>query len=196
MISCFQNVCPRGSSWYSLYIQPLLGVSICQMFALDAETLRFKLEALNYKQSAAIYRLTPITMDSLITLKTQIQQGLAKENARKVQPKTRGSATAQIDRSRIPSHMNRNVVKPDPQMKQEHSVEPSKLTTLVNNSNISNVVFVGPPSDSGATKKRACKWSINCDRYLTLYSITDRYMYEKISEKSESVYDIFVPVFL
>ena len=150
---------------YSSKTQPPSGVSICQMFVLDPETLRFKLEALNYKQSAATYRLTPITMDSLITLKTQIQQGLAKENARKVQPKTRGTATAQIDRSRVPSHMSRNVVKSDTQMatpkKEEHSGGPLNLTALVNNTNVPNVAFAGPSTDSGARKKRACKWSIN-----------------------------------
>jgi len=99
-------------------------------------------------------------MDSLIAIKTQIQQGLTKENARKVQTKTRGIATAQIDRSKIPSHMSRNVVKPNTHMttlvKQEHSGEPLGLTAPGNNT-ISNVAFVGPPADSEAKKKRACE---------------------------------------
>jgi DNA polymerase alpha subunit B len=150
---------------FSLYLgsnfeQPL-GVSLCQTFVLDPETLRFKLEALNYTSSATMSKIRPITMDSLIALKTQIQQGLTKENARKAQPKTRGITTAQIDRSKIPSHMSRNVVKPNAQIatlvKQEHSGESSGLTALGNNI-LSNVTFVGPPADSEARKKRACEW--------------------------------------
>ena len=142
-----------------LNLEQSLGVSLCQTFVLDPETLRFKLEALNYTSTATMSKIRPITMDSLIALKTQIQQGLTKENARKAQTKPRGIATAQIDRSKIPSHMSRNVLKPNPQIttsaKQEHSGEPS-LTASSNNI-ISNVAFVGPSVDSEAKKKRACE---------------------------------------
>lgn len=161
MINCSQNVRFQSFSLDlgSNFEQPL-GVSLCQTFVLDPETLRFKLEALNYTSTATMSKIRPITMDSLIALKTQIQQGLTKENARKAQPKTRGIATAQIDRSKIPSHMSRNVVKPNAQIatsvKQESSGESSGLTALGNNI-LSNVAFVGPPADSEARKKRACE---------------------------------------
>lgn len=161
MINCSQNVRFQSFSLDlgSNFEQPL-GLSLCQTFVLDPETLRFKLEALNYTSTATMSKIRPITMDSLIALKTQIQQGLTKENARKAQPKTRGIATAQIDRSKIPSYMSRNVVKPNAQIatsvKQESSGESSGLTALGNNI-LSNVAFVGPPADSEARKKRACE---------------------------------------
>ncbi|KAF8967116.1 DNA polymerase alpha/epsilon subunit B-domain-containing protein [Flammula alnicola] len=146
--------------------------SICQMYVIEPEDLLFKLEALNYKSSSTRSEISPITMDTLNALKTQIQQGLAKENAAKAQTKTRGLATAQVDRSRIPAHMNRSMAKPVAQavqVKREHFGEASSASSN-NGINTSKVTFVGPSMDLYATKKRAY-----------------RYMYEKISERSETL---------
>lgn len=100
-------------------------------------------------------------MDTLSAVKKQIQQTLAKQNAPEAQAKKRNLATAQVDRSKIPSHMFRGVPQPTSSsvgglVKQELFQE----STIASTSNVirtSKVTFVGPPTDAEAKKKRACK---------------------------------------
>lgn len=140
-------------------VRDFTGVSICQLYVLEPDTLRYKLEAINYKSTATLSEIAPITMESLSAVKKQIQQSLAKENALKAQPKKRSTATAQVDLSKIPRHMNRaNVQHAGFPVKQE----PFQETTLASSSSsnvikTSRVTFVGPPMDAEAKKKRACK---------------------------------------
>ncbi|KAF9485899.1 DNA polymerase alpha, subunit B [Pholiota conissans] len=146
-------------------------VSICQLYVLEPDTLRFKLEAINYRSTATYSEIAPITMESLSTVKKQIQQSIVKESTSKTQPKKRNTSTAQVDLSKLPRHMNRGAVQPAAAVKQEpfHEV---MIASASNNDVIktSNVTFVGPPMDLSAKKKRAY-----------------RYMYEKINERSESL---------
>lgn len=138
-------------------------MSICQLYVIEPETLRYKLEAINYTSSVTRSEISPITMDTLNAVKKQIQQTLAKENASKAKVNKRNLATAQVDRSKIPSHMYRGMLQPNSSsvggpVKQELFQEP----TVASTSNVirtSKVTFVGPPTDAEAKKKRACKLS-------------------------------------
>ncbi|KAJ3512303.1 hypothetical protein NLJ89_g3597 [Agrocybe chaxingu] len=146
-------------------------VSICNMYVLEPESLLWKLQALNYNASTTHSEITPITMDTLSAVKTRIQQDLAKEISRKAQPKPRAFATAIVDRSKLskPMAQRYNPAAPSAQVKQE-SVRETNSAIRSNNIVTTNVSFSGPSTDSEVKKKRAY-----------------RYMYEKISERSESL---------
>ncbi|CAA7261468.1 unnamed protein product [Cyclocybe aegerita] len=146
-------------------------ISICNMYVLEPESLLWKLQALNYNASTTHSEITPITMDTLAAVKTRIQQDLTKEISRKAQPKPRAFATAIVDRSKLskPMAQRYNPAGSLPQVKQESLGETSSAVRS-NNIVTTNVTFLGPSTDPEVRKKRAY-----------------RYMYEKISERSESL---------
>ncbi|KAF8158218.1 DNA polymerase alpha/epsilon subunit B-domain-containing protein [Crassisporium funariophilum] len=148
-------------------------VSVCQMYNLDPDGLYYKLEAINYKASTTSSGFSPITIDTISAVKSRLQKDLANESTGRAQPKNKGLTTAQVDRSRMPSHMVRNLATASGsaamRMKQEHAGE-SSMAGSGSSSSTGNVALVGPPSDLESKKKRAY-----------------RYMYEKISERSEAL---------
>lgn len=145
-----------------LFMRHSAGVTICQMYVLKPDDLRFKLEAFNYKSTATLSEIMPVTMDTLSAFKTQMQQSLSKANTSRAQPKSRNLATAaSVNRSRIPAHMipaNRSnpTVQTSGLMKQEQPL----TTSVASSSSItttSSVTFVGPSMSPQAKKKRACE---------------------------------------
>ncbi|KAF9013340.1 DNA polymerase alpha/epsilon subunit B-domain-containing protein [Cyathus striatus] len=145
-------------------------VSMCQMFNLKPEDLKWKLEALNFRPSATRSELTPITLDSISTLKKKLQRDLAKDNAKKLQVRQRNSENAVVNRSRLPSSMGRNtnagVAISVPKVSGAVKIENGESVIA----HLSSVLFRGPELDLASRKNRAY-----------------RYMYEKISERSEAL---------
>ncbi|PPR00448.1 hypothetical protein CVT24_004509 [Panaeolus cyanescens] len=150
-------------------------VSICQMYGLDADSLRFKVEAVNYRATTTASEISRITMETLDVVKRQIQASLNKDSTKKAQVNSKAFVTAQVNRTRLPPHFLKGLgpsMGPTAvQVKQEHmgDLGPTVTSTIAT----SNVVFSGPPMNSEAKRKRAY-----------------RYMYEKISERSEALDDI------
>lgn len=138
-----------------------LGVSICKMYDITPDDFRFKVEAINYKPSTTRSEISPITMETLSGVKAQIQQGLAKENAKRARTATRGLNTAHVDRNKVMAHMGRGVIsKPSPSLpvvKQEHRSLETNGTISSHAAQTSNVVFSGPSTDLESRKKRGCE---------------------------------------
>lgn len=113
------------------------------MYNIQPSDLFYKLEALNFNQSATRSGISHITLEALNVLKRQLQQGLTKENKniKMAQPML---ATAQVNRSKLPAHMVRGMAQGSgpsgAQYKQERLV-----------------IFHGPKMDQESKKKRACK---------------------------------------
>lgn len=132
------------------------------MYVLKPDDLRFKLEAFNYKSTATLSEIMPVTMDTLSAFKTQMQQSLSKANTSRAQPKSRNLATAaSVNRSRIPAHMipaNRS----NPTVQNSGLVKQEQLltTSVASSSSVtttSSVTFVGPSMSPQVVKKRACE---------------------------------------
>ncbi|KAF8890039.1 alpha DNA polymerase [Gymnopilus junonius] len=144
-------------------------VTICTLYNLSAEDLRFKIEAANYNASAIRSGFSPITADTLAEVKKKIQAELTKDRA-KTKPK--GSAAAQVNLSRLSNYGRNTTVSSSAvsNVKQEVDALESSWIPSINNIRTTNVTFVGPPNDFESRKKRAY-----------------RYMFEKISERSENL---------
>lgn len=153
-VSIFISVCFNNHP-----IVCCLGVSICQMYGLDAESLRFKLEAVNYKATTTASEISRITIETLEVVKRQIQASLNKDTVKKAQINPKSFVTAQVNRSRLPPHMLRSLgasMGPTAvQVKQEAG--DLGAHTLSSTIATSNVVFSGPPVNPEAKRKRACE---------------------------------------
>ena len=134
------------------------------MYNIQPSDLFWKLEALNYNQSATRSGISRIiTMESLNVVKRQLQQGLSKDNknVKMTQPML---ATAQVNRSKLPAHMVRGMAQGSSstaigptavQNKQERlgdgiSASSDIFTTTT-------VMFHGPKMDQESKKKRTCE---------------------------------------
>jgi len=151
------------------------------VYAKSAEDLEFKVQSINFKQVASHSELIPVTMDTLSEARKQFQQDMrakGKANTAKavLQPGT--LMTAQIDRSKIPKHF---AAKPTTLIKEEQVASSIMLTGTVTTSNVS---FVGPRNDPGARRNRACEFDVKL-LVTSNQNILDRYMYEKVSQRSE-----------
>ncbi|EAU86107.1 alpha DNA polymerase [Coprinopsis cinerea okayama7 len=151
-------------------------VSICSTYNLDPSDLQYKLEAMNYKATNTRTEILPITLETLRTFRTQLQRGLANESMKRAQLKARPGATASVDRSRLPSQlMNQaramDIDRPGPSSASSSS-SPMQVKKEAAGITLSlgptHVLFEGAKMDSESRKARAY-----------------RYMYEKISERSE-----------
>lgn len=91
-------------------------------------------------------------MDTLSALKTRIQQDLAKEIKNNGKAQMKSSATAQVNRSKIPG-MARHVTAV--QTKQEQLGD--SPSTPNNISTTATVTLRGPKVDQESKKKRACE---------------------------------------
>ncbi|KAG6910686.1 hypothetical protein DXG01_008730 [Tephrocybe rancida] len=141
------------------------------IYNLSAETLLYKWEALNFRPSATRSEISDFTMESIVALKAQIQRDIAKENAKRPQHRTMTTAnTAMINRSRLPPNMHKGAA-----ASQRSGVVPVKMEEgfgVPGPSTSSSVSFRGPPMDPSSRKSRSY-----------------RYMYEKVSERSEALDD-------
>lgn len=132
--------------------------SICQVYDMKPSDLFWKLEAVNYNQSATRSDMSHVTMDSLSLVRRQLQQGLAKET--KSNKKTQSNlSTAQVNLSKLPIHMNRGLAQGSSptvvQIKQERLGD--GILTSNNISSTTTVMFRGPKLDQESKKKRACE---------------------------------------
>jgi DNA polymerase alpha subunit B len=138
--------------------------SICQVYNVEPSDLFWKLEALNYNQSATRSGMSRISMEALNVVKRQLQQGLTKENKsiKKAQPML---ATAQVDRSKLPAHMVRGMAQGSGptavQNKQERLGD--GISTSSDISTTTTVMFHGPKLDQESRKKRACERGSHVD---------------------------------
>lgn len=84
----------------SLSFLPILilvsGLAICHNFNTSPEDLRWKLEAINFSASATHSEIKLVTLDSILTLKTQMQRDLTQKKA---QPKS-STVAANVSRLR------------------------------------------------------------------------------------------------
>lgn len=122
--------------------------SICQVYNIQPSDLFWKLEALNYNQSATRSGISHITMESLNVVKRQLQQGLTKEN-KNIKMEQSMLATAQVNRSKLPAHMVRGMAQGSGPTVVQNNQERIATTTTV--------TFHGPKMDQESKKKRACK---------------------------------------
>ncbi|KAJ7134424.1 DNA polymerase alpha/epsilon subunit B-domain-containing protein [Mycena epipterygia] len=142
-------------------------VSVCQNYSLTPEDLQYKWEAHNFRPSATRSEISAYTLDSLNTLKVQIQRERASKSTLQKEP-PRTSLVAAINRS---AFRNRN---PGPkptgaQVKLEPTADGFGMTGIAGPSTVS---FQGPSTDAVARKKRAY-----------------RYMHEKPSERGDVLDD-------
>ena len=161
--------------------------SICQVYDLEPTDLFWKLEALNYNQPATRSGISHITMDTLSAVKTKIQQDLAKGNRNNKQTHSK-STTAQVNRLKLPAHMARSIAQASVptavQMKQEQLGNGISITSNI--STTATVTFHGPKLDQESKKKRACELEPSILIPIPTW-LVDRYMYEKIFERSEGM---------
>ncbi|TFK40723.1 DNA polymerase alpha/epsilon subunit B-domain-containing protein [Crucibulum laeve] len=142
-------------------------ISMCQTYSMSAEDLLWKLEAINFKPSATYSEISPITKETIAILRTQLQRDLSS----KVQVKPRQNANAMVNRFQMPPNMRRgmNVGMSTASPARTPSVKTEQVEDSIAYTS-SSVVFKGPKSDAQSKKRRAY-----------------RYMYEKISERSEAL---------
>lgn len=126
---------------------------MCQNFNLSPENLQYKLEALNFKSSTTRSEISPVTLDSLLALKAQMQRDLTRE--KKVQPRT--TVTANVNRFRMPTALNRNVNLPGVPSSGRSAVAQIKQEG-VQVAGPSRVVFSGPKQDEEGREQRACEY--------------------------------------
>ncbi|KAJ7459686.1 DNA polymerase alpha/epsilon subunit B-domain-containing protein [Mycena latifolia] len=143
-------------------------VSVCKNYSLTPEELQYKWEAHNFRPSATRSEITPYTIESLATLKVQIQRERATKSALpREAPRT--SLVASINRS---AFRNRNPG-PKASMPVHVKLEPTADGFgMIGVAGPSTVAFQGPSNDPVARKKRAY-----------------RYMHEKPSERGDVLDD-------
>ncbi|KAJ7631987.1 DNA polymerase alpha/epsilon subunit B-domain-containing protein [Mycena polygramma] len=121
-------------------------VSVCQNYTMSPEELQYKWEAHNFRPSATRSEISPYTIESLTTLKAQIQRELAAKSApQRAAPRT--SLVAAINRN---AFRTRN---PGPstgavQVKLEPTADGLGMAGP------STISFKGPRNDTLARKKR------------------------------------------
>ncbi|KAF6757583.1 alpha DNA polymerase [Ephemerocybe angulata] len=149
-------------------------VSICNIYHITPTDLKYKLEAMNYKASNTGTEIMPITIETLNAFKAQTQRNMARETTKKAQLKARGGATtANVNRARLPAQLMNQGRAMDVDAGPSGSstaATPVKKEPVAITLNLapSHVVFQGAKMDAESKKRRGY-----------------RYMYEKISERSE-----------
>ncbi|KAJ7164630.1 DNA polymerase alpha/epsilon subunit B-domain-containing protein [Mycena crocata] len=124
--------------------------TVCKNYALTPEELQYKWEAHNFKPSATRSEISPYTLESLTTLKAQIQRERAsKAGVQREKPRT--SLVASINRS---AFRNRNPGPAPVQVK----LEPTDGFGMTGIAGPSAVSFKGPSSSATARKKRAYRY--------------------------------------
>jgi len=157
-------------------------VTICKHYDLEPETLRYKIEAANYRPSATSSQIVPITMDTLSAVRTQLKQDMTKD-MKKAQVKVGGLNTAKVDLKKLNPTMggrsfsNIALQKSVLPIKQESQGDPMNWSSISTSS--SNVTFVGPRTDLEARKKRACEqiMSVSQEAFVDSHMFLFRSLY-------------------
>lgn len=167
------------------------GVSICNIYHISPTDLKYKLEAMNYKASNTGTEISPITKETLSAFKQQMQRNMARETTKKAQVKAKAGVTANVNRARLPGGMmnQQRAMDVDPPGPSGSGSAPAPVVkkepvTISMNSTPSHVVFRGAKMDTESKEMRACA-STPLFYEPACLPIPDRYMYEKISGRSE-----------
>ncbi|KAI0720520.1 DNA polymerase alpha, subunit B [Cerioporus squamosus] len=150
-------------------------VKICQMHNLSGEDLFYKWEAVRFNQGPG-----QLGMEDLQEVKTRIQRDLAKANAAKklLRGNLFGPQSRQFGSTPVKSSARSSLSGPmgtpsRPMVRPQDGFDMSRLEEkVVPVAGPSRVTFVGPSTDEDARKARAY-----------------RYMYEKVTERSEVLDD-------
>lgn len=152
------------------------GVKLCTTFSLTAEDLLWKVEANNYSARNNLSEFTPVTMDTLGAIKKQLSQSQTKGT--RTQMKSRQSQQAEVNLRAAPSTLKAAMA-----VKKE---EPSTQRFLEAGS--PSVTLIGPDMNRDAKKRRACELCVIELAQLHSFVFSDRYMYEKLIDRSEGVW--------
>ena len=172
----------RHASILPRFDRSSLGINICKMFDLTPEDLSYKWEALSYNST---HTLNVFTMESAAALKAKIHQDLAKENAKK--QKGRARLAGGVIRSRAPvmkaSHPRAMASSSSTSTTGGTVKEEVKMEGII--AGPSSVDFKRPIVDPTSKTNRACKHPVDWSISPYLRHFVDRYMYEKVIERSE-----------
>lgn len=159
---------------------------MCQIFNLSPENLLWKWEALSYSSTRSF---ATFTMDSAYSLKAQIQRDMAAENSKK--QKVQSNMNGSMSRGRIPGSMKPGgaTIHPTSTMM---TASKSRLVfggvkqEMSDIAGPSRVAFKGHNNDETSREKRVCEFGMAIPSlYQRLRTSLDRYMYDKVSERSE-----------
>ncbi|KIL67937.1 hypothetical protein M378DRAFT_9186 [Amanita muscaria Koide BX008] len=139
-------------------------ISLCQMYNLSPQALLWKWEVIKLgKGHSALPEISALDMNSVAAMKAQITRDLLKESTKKKQQ-------ARINQSSVvPANLNRRYAAGSA------NIAPDQVKTESTSDNLNDSVAVsyrGPKADEDSRKRRAY-----------------RYMYEKVSERSEALDD-------
>ncbi|KAJ7211474.1 DNA polymerase alpha/epsilon subunit B-domain-containing protein [Mycena haematopus] len=143
-------------------------VSVCQNYSITPEELQYKWEAHNFRPSATRSEISPRTLESLSTLKAQIQRDrVSKSGVQKAAP--RNSLVTSLNRGAFRNRNPAKAAQSPAQVKLEPTADGFGREGIAGPS---AVLFKGPSNSAPTRKKRAY-----------------RYMHEKPSERGEVLDD-------
>ena len=151
---------------------------MCTMYNLSVENLSYKWQALSYSNTNT---LAIFTLQSVPDLKARLQQELGRLNASKQEPsrsaaRVLGRGRGRTAKAPATSRLNEGL-----------KIGPLRSAAVKSEfSGPGRVTFQGPRSDGQSRKSRACKRSSTPPRASPNdIAPPDRYMYEKVTERSE-----------
>lgn len=169
---------------------------MCQMFGLTASDLLYKWEALSYSNTRSI---SIFTMDSCAALKAKLQRDKTTEQAKSNKPTGRAQIQGNMSilKGRVglpakfrPGDLDGALRVGKPPIKSGAGAFGDEKRNGI--AGPSRVTFKGPKNDEESRKKRACESYLRAIFFHAHFA--DRYMYEKVSGRSEGVSDSpFVP---
>ena len=168
------------------------------MHNYDGESFFYKWEALRFNRGPIQF-----SSEDLDDMRKSIRDEIAKSKARNDVNKmfTRGNlfglqsrnfAATALRGSSKPNISGSAVVtpmkpKPSPMVRPQDGFDMSRVEdkqTPV--AGPSRVTYIGPATDEDGRKRRACEWDESRTN-VVLINVTDHYMFEKVSERSESM---------
>lgn len=155
----------------------ILGITLCQHYGITGEDLLFKWEAMSFGISPRVFNA-----ETIPALKQHIQRELAKQNAKKLHAKstTSGLMSRNLNARVAPSPASHTPLRPKPNALGASS-DASAASPFV--AGPSRVQLVVPNMDEPGKRRRRCKYRTAYSHCL-LTGFADRYMYEKLSERS------------
>ncbi len=154
---------------------------MCKIYQQTPEDLFYKWESIHLNLSSRSEIRPPFTMDSVASLKASLNRGLA-TGSKKAQPKTK---TMKGGRNLNPAFAARysGATSHGTTVK----TEPDAMIVDIPSRASAAVTFKGPKEDMTYRKRRACKFATYSPYREARMTLADRYMYEKVSERSEGM---------
>ncbi|KAF7299214.1 DNA polymerase alpha subunit B [Mycena indigotica] len=168
-------------------------VTVCKNYALSPEDLQYKWEAHNFRPSATRSEISPYTLESLISLKQQIQRDRTINAIPKPAPRPTALVAA-LNRTGFRGRGAGSNVAKSSQVKVEPDAEGFAMIA-----GPSKVAFRGPPAAPAARKKRAYRYMLDkpserghvMDQRIEEYAerIREQYELNDIGDPSASTAD-------